>query len=113
MDQLNHYRDLIKQLLARYNEILNRRPVPDQEVELVFDELHDIYMLVTVGWAQRRRVRRTILFVRLRNGKIWIEEDNLEDGLATDLLQMGVSKEDIVLAFHSPEMRRYTEFAVV
>jgi hypothetical protein len=35
-----------------------------------------------------------------------------EDGIATDLLEAGVPKEDIVLAFHAPEMRPYTEFAV-
>jgi hypothetical protein len=28
------------------------------------------------------------------------------------LLEAGVPKEDIVLAFHEPEMRQYTEFAV-
>ncbi|GIK56938.1 MAG: hypothetical protein BroJett015_26010 [Chloroflexota bacterium] len=112
MDKLNLYRDLIKRLLINYNELLNRRPLPGQETELVFDEEHDNYMLVAIGWWQRRRVRRTTLFVRLRNGKIWIEEDSLEDGLAADLLREGVPKEDIVLAFHPPEMRPLTEFAV-
>jgi hypothetical protein len=112
MDKLNLYRDLVKRLLVQYNELLNQRPLPGRETELVFDEEHDNYMLVTIGWLQRRRVRQTTLFVRLRNGKIWIEEDSLEDGLATDLLQEGVPKEDIVLAFHSPEMRPYSEFAV-
>jgi hypothetical protein len=113
MDKLNQYRDLLKRLFLRYDELLNQRPVPEQETELVFDEDHDNYMLVIVGWTQRRRIRQTVLFVRLRDGKFWIEEDSLEDGIATDLLQAGVPKEDIVLAFHSPEMRAYTEFAVM
>ncbi len=41
-----------------------------------------------------------------------IEEDWTEGGIATDLLEAGVPKEDIVLAFHPPKMRPYTEFAV-
>lgn len=44
--------------------------------------------------------------------KIWIHEDGLEDGIATDLLRAGISKSQIVLGFHPPEVRPYTEFAV-
>ena len=35
-----------------------------------------------------------------------------EEGIAAHLLEAGIPKEDIVLAFHSPDMRPYTEFAV-
>ena len=51
------------------------------------------------------------VYVRIRDGKFWIEEDWTEDGIATDLVRAGVPKEDIVLAFHDPQMRQYTEFA--
>ena len=60
-----------------------------------------------IGWANRRRVKQTILYVRLRHGKFWIEEDSLEEGIATDLLEAGVPKEDIVLAFQHPDMRSF------
>jgi hypothetical protein len=49
--------------------------------------------------------------VRLCHGKFWIEDDMTEEGIATDLLQAGVPKEDIVLAFQPPEARQFTEFA--
>ena len=53
-----------------------------------------------------------MIHVRLKDDKIWIEEDWTEDGVATDLLQKGVSREEIVLAFHPPHVRQYTEFAI-
>ncbi|MCE7982641.1 MAG: hypothetical protein DYG89_15765 [Caldilinea sp. CFX5] len=34
------------------------------------------------------------------------------EGLATELVERGVPREDVVLAFHPPAMRPYTEFAV-
>ena len=34
-----------------------------------------------------------------------------QEGIATDLLQAGVPKEDIVLAFQPSEARQFTEFA--
>ena len=52
------------------------------------------------------------VYVRIRDGKFWIEEDWTEDGIATDLVRAGVPKEDIVLAFHEPKLRQYTDFAV-
>lgn len=51
------------------------------------------------------------IYVCLKHNKIWIEEDWTEDGVATDFLNAGVPKDDIVLAFHPPHLRQYTEFA--
>jgi hypothetical protein len=112
MDKLSEYRSLIKRLLAEHAELINRRPNPDVETVVAFDEQRDHYMLLKVGWSPRGRVRGTTLYVRLRNDKFWIEEDWTEDGIATDLLAAGVPNEDIVSAFHPPEMRPFTEFAV-
>ena len=44
-------------------------------------------------------------------GKIWVEVDETEEGIATQFLRAGVPREDIVLAFHPPELRHLTEFA--
>jgi hypothetical protein len=52
------------------------------------------------------------VYVRIRDGKFWIEEDWTEEGIATELVRAGVPKEDIVLAFHDPKTRQYTDFAV-
>lgn len=112
MDKLTKYRQLIKQLLLEQVALAERSPLAEVETIPVFDEERDDYLIRDVGWLQRKRVRNTLLDVRLRNGKIWIEEDWTEEGLATALLEAGVPKEDIVLAFHAPEMRQYTEFAV-
>lgn len=111
-NKLIRYRQIIKQILNRYVELINRHPTPNRETEVVFDEEHDHYMLVNLGWSQKQRIQGNTLHLRLRNGKIWIEEDWTEQGIATDLLEAGIPKEDIVLAFHHPTMRPLTEFAV-
>jgi hypothetical protein len=65
-----------------------------------------------VGWNERKRVKAITVYVRIKNEKIYIEEDWTEEGIASELLREGVPKEDIVLAFHDPETRKLTEFAV-
>jgi hypothetical protein len=53
-----------------------------------------------------------VLQVDIKDGKIWIQYDGTETGLACALVQAGVPKEDIVLAFHAPHKRPYTGYAV-
>jgi hypothetical protein len=44
--------------------------------------------------------------------KIWIRQDGTEHEIAKALVQAGVPKEHIVLAFRPAEMRQHTEYAV-
>jgi hypothetical protein len=78
---------------------------------LLLNPIREHYLLMKMGWYQDNRIKSNVIHVRLKDGKIWIEEDRTEDGIATDLLQAGVSCEDIVLAFHPPRLRQFTEFA--
>jgi XisI protein len=65
-----------------------------------------------VGWKNRRRQHGCLLHLDIKNDKIWIQHDGTEIGIANELVKLGVSKEDIVLAFHEPLVRQYTGFAV-
>lgn len=115
MDKLTGYRDLIKRLLTDLVALINQQhPAAETGVECLclFDDQRDQYLLTNVGWSGSRRVRATTLYLRLLNGKIWIEEDMTEEGIANDLLREGVPRDDIVLAFQPPALRKHTEFAV-
>ncbi len=110
--KLVEYQRLLRDIFTRYDELLNRHPKPNRETIAIFDETNNHYLLHTMGWQGDRRVWNTIVYVRLRDDKFWIEEDGLEHGIATDLLEAGVPNKDIVLAFHPPKIRLFTEFAV-
>ena len=68
----------------------------------VFDTERDHYLWLQVGWTERGRTYGTTVHVRLRGGKIVIEQDWTEDGIAIDLLRAGIPAEAIVLGFHEP-----------
>lgn len=112
MDRLETYRSLLKELLTNHAERMRRSPQPNTEIEVTFDEERDHYMVLRVGWTTKGRVFVPTLFARLKNDKIWIENDWTDEGLATELIAKGVSAENVVLAFHPPDMRIHTEFAV-
>jgi hypothetical protein len=112
MDKLADYRNIIKQTLTSYATLLDAQPTAGVDTELIFDETHDQYLLLSVGWSGRQRVRGTTVYIRLKNDKVWVEEDWLEEGIVKDLMAAGIPQADIILGFHYPDMRSLTEFAV-
>ncbi len=112
MDRSQQYRSIIHQVLDDYYRLYSQSENPNLETMILNDEIQDQYLLLRMGWDGDRRVNRTVIHLRLRNGKVWVEEDWTEQGAATDLLAAGVARDSIVLAFHPPHLREHTEFAV-
>jgi XisI protein len=111
MDKVAEYRNLIKQVLTEYDNLSRQSPETNYETCLVFDETHDHYLWLTTDWQGSKRLKYTYVHIRIKNEKIYIEEDYTEEGIATELMRLGVNKNDIVLAFHPPDVRKFTDFA--
>lgn len=110
MDKLIHYRSIIQEILDEYSQY---RPKYGQvDVEQIADTTRDHYQLITVGWNGNERIHGCLFHLDIKDGKIWIQHDGTEDGIANKLVERGVPKTDIVLAFHTPFRRQFTEFAV-
>ena len=52
-----------------------------------------------------------MLHVDVKGGKVWIQHDGTEEGIADALVDAGIPKDHIVLAFHPLYKRPYTGFA--
>ena len=112
MDKPKKNRQFIKRILTEYHKWVSSSANLDQESCLIFDEFHDQYMWLFMGWEGKKKIRNIQVHIRIKNEKIYIEEDWTEEGIANELLKEGVPKEDIVLAFYDPQTRKLTEFAV-
>lgn len=110
MAKIDQYRRLIQDILKEHSEFKSSNE--DVEAQLIFDTERDRYQLVHAGWSDMRRAYGCVLQLDIKNDKIWIQHDGTEDGVANELVNQGVSKQDIVLAFHSPFKRQFTEYAV-
>jgi hypothetical protein len=67
--------------------------------------------LICLGWDKKRHEHSVVAQMEIINGKTWIQEDNTEEGIATDLEAAGVPKDHIVLGFRHPDLRQYTDYA--
>lgn len=110
MDTLESYRRIIRDILTEQARI----PYAHGEIKIesVFDRESDRYLLMIVGRENDRRVHGCLAHVDIIDGKIWIQRDGTERGIANELVDSGIPKNKIVLGFRSPELRMRSEFAV-
>ena len=64
----------------------------DIETTVSFDDEHANYALLQSGWDGDDYLHGAIVHIRLIDGKIWIQYDGTEEGVATELLEAGVPK---------------------
>ncbi len=103
------YRQIIESILNRRANV--RYSMGDLHKHVIIDRERDMYMLLTQGWQDTKRIHSYDVHLDIIGDKIWIQEDWTEDGIATDLEEAGIPKNRIVLAFHPEDLRQYTGYA--
>ncbi|MBP0015713.1 MAG: XisI protein [Roseofilum sp. SBFL] len=110
MDKIETYRQIVQEILLYHSQI---KPIfGEVESGVVFDVERDLYQVIRTGWMNKRRVYGALIHIDIKDGKIWIEYDGTEVGVANELTERGIPKDCIVLADHAPSMRPYNGFAV-
>jgi hypothetical protein len=108
---VNQYRQYIQNILLEKSQRSSKNMnFSEYEVQTIFDTERDHYQLLRVGWRNNKRDFGCVLHLDIKDDKIWIQHDSTDTGITEQLLEMGVPKEDIVLAFHEPEVRQFTGF---
>jgi hypothetical protein len=110
MDKVSSYRQIIQDILTTHGQI--QPAYGEIEMQILFDTLRDRYQVLRAGWLQKKRVYGVLIQIDLKGETIWIQYDGTEVGVANELLERGIPKENIVLAYHSPFLRQYDGFAV-
>ncbi len=109
MDKLEKYRNYVINIINKY---ASYKPSHGEvEVQTVCDEKNDHYQILNVGWHNNKRIYGCSLHIDIKNSKIWIQHNGTERSIANELTELGVSKEDIVLGFHAPYVRQFTDYA--
>lgn len=107
---LEKWRILLEKILQYYADLPYRHGEVSTFVIVSQDSNH--FLLVHEGWENGLHVYGTVVHAEIRNGKIWIHYDGIEDSITVELVEAGVPKNCIVLAFHPPEVRPHTGYAI-
>ncbi|MBE9115989.1 XisI protein [Lusitaniella coriacea LEGE 07157] len=110
MDELAWYRDILQAIVHQYAQFT---PSHGQiEALAICDIPSDNYLLIDTGWDNTGRVHAVVFHLRLVGDEIWLEVDGTTPGIAQELLEHGVEKEDIILGFYRPERRKIVDFSL-
>lgn len=104
------YSAILRALIVKHAAM--KPSVGEIDTEAVIDESQGHFELAHTGWVNGHRVHGAVLHLDLRGGKVWIQHDGTHDGVAEELVEAGIPRDHIVLAFKPPEMRKYTDYAV-
>lgn len=110
METVDMLREAIQAVFAEWAK-LPRIP-SDWKIVSVQDAQQDRYTLQSVSFAKDRYDTRLLAYLEVREDKIWILTDNTEEGIASELVQAGIAKDQIVLGFYSTSLREVGDFAV-
>lgn len=101
MDKIKKYRRILKNVTEEHARIPS--PMKSVRSTAVSDFSQNDYFLIDFDLQNKKHY--VVFHLRLNNGKIWVEQDGIEYGIARDLIEAGVSSQDIVLAFQDKELR--------
>lgn len=109
MDRLNDYRTCICQFLQKYHEILQEQSL---ETQLILDRERDHYLILKTGWDGEQRIYYPVFHFDIKDDKIWIQENKTDVEIDRQFSEMGIAKAEIVIGFHHPALREYSDFAI-
>lgn len=107
---MKKYQDLIIKVLEDYKGQF-KKTSKDIQALIVTDKENCHYQLLWLGWDGNRHIFTVTTFLSIINGKIWIQHDSTEVGIANMLAEEGIPKSDIVLGYFPSDHRALTEFA--
>ena len=103
-------RRVIEQIMGTWEASLG--PLSHSVIRGVCDRGRDRYTIQQLIRPHGLQVAHTLVHLEIRDNKIYIEADATEEGIGRDLLDAGIPKSQIVLAFYPPDIREMGEFAV-
>jgi ketopantoate reductase len=93
MAAITSYAEILKRIIREYAEI--RPSYGDVQVEMIFDDAPGHYELMYAGWHDSPRIHGSVIHADIRDGKVWIQHDGTQQGIAGELVEAGIPKEHI------------------
>ena len=112
MERVNYYQNKIQEVLTEYLADLRQPANKDIDFVPISDKEKNHFQIIAMGWEKDERIFNLLFHLDIIGDKIWVQEDKMEESIAEKLVEKGLSKKDIVLAYFPDYHRTYTEYAV-
>ncbi len=112
MDKVEKYHQILESLILKYAEFKPR--YTPNEWQPICDKEHGEYLLLKFVPSKdgESRDKHSIFHFRLKNGKVVIEENDTDSDIVSEMLELGIKKQDIVFASFQPSQSKQNDFAL-
>ena len=84
------------------------------QTHVVCDREMDEYTVIDSGWNEKgRRIYDVVLHFRLQDGIVHVERDNTDAEVVRELLESGIAKTDIILAYNALPFQKLENLVAV
>lgn len=104
MDKITQYQQVIFELLREYAAIPSSYPTTLKD-EVVADTVRNHFQLITLGWENSKFVYDVVFHIDIIEDKVWIQQNNTEADIASELIERGILASDVVIGFRHPSSR--------
>ena len=103
-----NYHQILESIVKRHAQF---QPANGEiETHAVCERAGDEYMVIDSGWNEKgRRIYDVVLHFRLQNGIVHVERDNTDAEVVRELLESGIAKDDIILAYNALPYQRLND----
>lgn len=108
MDRIENYRQILEKTVKRHARF---QPANGEiKTHAVCDRETDEYMVIDSGWNEKgKRIYDVVLHFRVEDGTIYVERDNTDAEVVRELLDSGIAKNDIILAYNALPYQRLND----
>ena len=90
MDTRLKYQSIVKDALQNHADY--RAALPDAYTsQVIFDDDRGQYLVLDIGWNGDKYLHATPIHISLIGDKVWIQFDDTEEGIATDLMKTAIT----------------------
>jgi XisI protein len=109
MDKLEKYGEILQSLILKYTSYKPRYTA--NEWQPICDKEHGEYLLLKFvsGKNGESKNKYPIFHFRLKNGKVYVEENNTDSDVVAELVESGINKKDLILTDYSISTRKQTD----
>jgi predicted transcriptional regulator len=95
MDKVKKYRQILKSVTEKHAKMYS--PMQNVSSSAVCDFEKNNYFLIDFDSNEKKHY--IVFHLRLENGKIFVLQDGIEYGIKEDLVEAGISPQEIILNF--------------
>jgi len=112
MDKYIRYQNILQGYIKELADF-GQYPHDRIETQTIIDAEKGHFLIYYNGWEEKRRTYGCMLHLELKpNAKVYMHHNGTDLTIVDELMESGIERQDIVLAFQPPYVREVSGFAV-